>query len=149
MLSPWLRFCENLFWIWSVSKHYVACKNKRKRNKTAKNTSTINHDNMQNNRTVTSRSESHTEIDSRDCGTFRPHSSNAHAQHPVVQDIWFLVWAFAGRLCDKYHSLVSWLKFYIFIPCFMQKRWVYSYKLFSVPWINEKVIARDLRVVVI
>ena len=22
-----------------------------------------------------------------------------------------LAWAFAGRLCDKYHNLMSWLKF--------------------------------------
>ena len=55
--------------------------------------------------------------------------------HPVVLDVWFLVgpyvyfhtlcvhsegsgetawmcrlaWAFAGRLCDKYHNLMSWL----------------------------------------
>ena len=35
--------------------------------------------------------------------------------HPVRLDVWFLVklfvaWAFAGRLCDKYHNLMSWLK---------------------------------------
>ena len=24
-----------------------------------------------------------------------------------------LTWAFAGRLCDKYHNLMSWLKYYI------------------------------------
>ena len=48
--------------------------------------------------------------------------------HPVGLDVWFLVgpfiyfhpswgwtamalaWAFAGRLCDKYHNLMSWLK---------------------------------------
>ena len=33
--------------------------------------------------------------------------------HPVGLDVWFLVgpfvWAFAGRLCDKYHNLISWL----------------------------------------
>ena len=26
--------------------------------------------------------------------------------HPVGLDVWFL----AGRLCDKYHNLMSWLK---------------------------------------
>ena len=55
--------------------------------------------------------------------------------HPVGPDVWFLVgpffyfctlcvrtakalarlrrlaWAFAGRLCDKYHNLMSWLNF--------------------------------------
>ena len=27
-----------------------------------------------------------------------------------------LAWAFAGRLCDKYHNLMSWLKYSIVIP---------------------------------
>ena len=48
--------------------------------------------------------------------------------HPMGLDVWFLVgpfvffhtscvqtakapWAFAGRLCDKYHNPMSWLKF--------------------------------------
>ena len=75
-----------------------------------------------------------------DCGTFRPpytHSSNAHAQPSSgARSLIFgrtlrllpyfmcanskgsgetarmrrLAWAFAGRLCDKYHNLMSWLK---------------------------------------
>ena len=28
-----------------------------------------------------------------------------------------LAWAFAGRLCDKYHNLMSWLKFHLTIYC--------------------------------
>ena len=47
--------------------------------------------------------------------TFRPpyiHSSNAHAHPSSELDVWFLVaWAFAGRLCVKYHNLMSWLSF--------------------------------------
>ena len=38
--------------------------------------------------------------------------------HPVGLDVWFLLglfvyfWAFAGRLCDKYHNLMSWLNYW-------------------------------------
>ena len=81
-----------------------------------------------------------------DYGTFRPpqtHSSNAHAQPSSgARCLIFgrtlhllpyfmcansedsgetarmrrLAWAFAGRLCDKYHNLMSWLLYFFFLP---------------------------------
>ena len=73
-------------------------------------------------------------------GTFRPpltHSSNMHVQSSSGLDVWFFIgpyfmcvnskgsgetaqmrrlgWDFAGRLCDKYHNLMSWL--ISFHPC--------------------------------
>ena len=86
-----------------------------------------------------------------DYGTFRPpqtHSSNAHAQPPsgarclifgrtlrlLPYFMWTnsegsgetarmrrLAWSIAGRLCDKYHTLMSWLKWVNGLPYHSRK----------------------------